>query len=858
MSQSPDRSWYTKKRFNLPLLMLWAVILILSILPSALEVWLPNLWLKAGGRQAHIENLDLNLFTGTLSLKGLRLSGPQDQRSSLKLLQVDIAPLALLKGQVVIESVAIHGLRLAIEQQKQLRIAGILLPAAAPADEASEPVPAESPQELPDLAIHKLLLSDLKLTFTDRFATTETQIVELSLSDLHTRARERAVPLQGLFELNGQTVQVDMQALPFAQQPRAEGRLQVKALNLAPFAAYAGEALEQLQGQLHIDTHWSLALQDTALQIDQSGRLSLQQLALRLPPPQAGLEALSVAANLVLDQQLSFNLKGSSIDLQQEGQLDISQLAINSSPFAAGLEALLWQGSLQWQQEQPLVHGQLQLQGLHSAVSERADPLLAWSDLQLEEVLFDGQQASIALLRVDQLEAAALQTEAAMLAWEQLQLQQLQWQPQEAIGLTVQQIDIHQPQLQVQLDPQGQPQGLADLLATLPTTAEPNDSATPQPEPDTAEPPQPAPGFHVAAIQVHGPAPLSFTDHSVTPVFNSEWMIDSIHVDNVQAETPVPIRARLQQGEKSTITLESELLLLNPAENTQAQINIERLSLPPISSYSAKASGYGVETGQLDAEIALTLQQREIESELILGLDYLSLIKLNDDNAEKMNSAIGMPLNLALSTLEDKNRHIHLQVPISGNIDAPDFDLSQVIRSAMGGAMKSASISYLKHAIQPYGTLISVFSWLGKQATNIRLHPVEFAAGSSAIDAAQDEPMDKIAALLEERPGLTLKVCGFSTEADQQLIRQLMRQEHQEKQEKLAEAALKDGKQHSPVDYVEDQKLTTQRALQLADLRSQATRTAMQTRGVDSERLIECLSAVDADEDALARVEILL
>ena len=75
-------------------------------------------------------------------------------------------------------------------------------------------------------------------------------------------------------------------------------------------------------------------------------------------------------------------------------------------------------------------------------------------------------------------------------------------------------------------------------------------------------------------------------------------------------------------------------------------------------------------------------------------------------------------------------------------------------------------MTYLKYALQPYGTVIALAEIAGEQAMKVRLDPVAFAPGKAELESERFEYLERIAKIINERPEITVKVCGVAVEAD--------------------------------------------------------------------------------------------
>lgn len=213
-------------------------------------------------------------------------------------------------------------------------------------------------------------------------------------------------------------------------------------------------------------------------------------------------------------------------------------------------------------------------------------------------------------------------------------------------------------------------------------------------------------------------------------------------------------------------------------------------------------------------------------------------------------------------------------MPVKGNIDKPDFDLSLIINKAMGKAMKSASLSYLKHLLQPYGSLITLFSLAKKAASHISLPPILFETNSLAFKAKQQDLLDKVLTVMAKRPGLKIKACGISSLQDQIAIKGQLIEAEKNRLEKAGKIAIKElsrnimagnkkteNKKAIPkekVIVISDQAIQ-QKMQQLADQRSAKVKNFfLEKGGLKSSRILNCLSFSNTEEKSNASVELLI
>ncbi|MCK5665963.1 MAG: DUF748 domain-containing protein, partial [Thiotrichaceae bacterium] len=357
---------------------------------------------------------------------------------------------------------------------------------------------------------------------------------------------------------------------------------------------------------------------------------------------------------------------------------------------------------------------------------------------------------------------------------------------------------------------------------------------------------QPKPlNIEIAELTLLNSGYIDFSDLSVSPNYKTKIHLNRLDVNDISSQKNANFDIALNQGDYTTVDIKGDGLIFDPADHIQFLAQIKQLDLPPVTPYTSSAMGYGMKSGVIDSTIKVKLDNREIDSEVKLVIDSIEVVETSKDTAEQISSASGMSIDLAISTLKDKNNIIDLKLPIKGNIDKPDFDLKHIINKAMGKAMKSATFSYLKYALQPFGSFVTLFSLAKKAANHISLPPVLFKPNSLVFKADQQKLLDKVVKVLQDRPGLKIKACGISALEDQIEIKSILLKAEiaRLEAEALKKSTVKKAEKKSAnpetkkaeeieVDKIEiDPKLIHQKMRELADSRSAKVKAVFLEQG---------------------------
>ena len=98
------------------------------------------------------------------------------------------------------------------------------------------------------------------------------------------------------------------------------------------------------------------------------------------------------------------------------------------------------------------------------------------------------------------------------------------------------------------------------------------------------------------------------------------------------------------------------------------------IELPPLTPYSVKYAGYGIEKGKLTFDVHYRVENRKLTAENRLVLDQLTF-------GERVESptATKLPVLRAVALLKDRHGVIDIQLPISGSLDDPQFSVGGLI-----------------------------------------------------------------------------------------------------------------------------------------------------------------------------------
>ena len=304
----------------------------------------------------------------------------------------------------------------------------------------------------------------------------------------------------------------------------------------------------------------------------------------------------------------------------------------------------------------------------------------------------------------------------------------------------------------------------ARLLVRAPDTVSPG--AAPQaPQAGPAQPVQvrhEKPGTRAQAHGANDPFPvriqrvrfqnakLDFTDLSLLPQFSAK--IYDLNGVITGLSSSRDTRSQLElDGRVDDFGLARIRGSLNPfafADRTNVDVRFRNLDMLSVSPYTMKFAGYKIADGKLSLDLGYKVRDSRLEGDNQIVIDQLTL-------GEKIDSpdAMNLPLELAIAILKDSDGRIDLNLPVSGDLNDPQFSYGAVIWKAIGNLLT-------KIVTAPFRALGAMFGGDGEN-----LQAIDFDPGSDRLLPPEREKLVKVAQILAKRPQLKLLVPGRYSEA---------------------------------------------------------------------------------------------
>ena len=238
-------------------------------------------------------------------------------------------------------------------------------------------------------------------------------------------------------------------------------------------------------------------------------------------------------------------------------------------------------------------------------------------------------------------------------------------------------------------------------------------------------------------------ADLNFADLSLTPQFATN--INSLSgVINGLSNNPATVSQVELDGkvdQYGSARIRGSLQPFHATDFTDLKLSFGNLEMNRLTPYSGKFAGRKILSGRLSADLEYKIRNRRL-----LGENQFIMNRLRLGGHVDSPDAAHLPLDLAIALLQDSNGVINLNLPVSGNLDDPQFSYGRIVWKAFVNVLTKL----VSAPFRALGNLLGINS--------DTLQAVTFDAGSAMLLAPEQEKLKSVALAMSKRPALTLTV----------------------------------------------------------------------------------------------------
>ncbi|WP_156493626.1 DUF748 domain-containing protein [Oleiphilus sp. HI0125] len=792
-------------------LIIASLLLVWLLSPYLIQYYAPKVLVDYKLQLSDASHVRLNPFKGAVSIEDFQLINTKDKNLGIEISEavIDLNFWSLTQNVVSFDTLDFDNIQLNIERNGDaIRVAAFDIPENSNQNEQETNTNNDATPTAWSLNIPLLEIDALSIEFSNNDKQHSAQLNKFNLSEL-TLASDS---LRGTFHLDALVndaalnldTDFDFHSSDEGLSGQASFSSSLAELQTKAFAYLAQDFTSRAEGAISYEINGQLSL-DKA-----------QNLTLELTNTNVVLENVTLNIDPFIIRESSLNISTSELSLGRS-----SEGVLNSNGIVS-----------------------LEGEDLELGPSNKKDILIAINALSIPSIDYElkdsglsiGQIASITVRKL--LASKVIQTDeneqkidpTPLLTLNSIHVDQLYLNPN---NLSIETIELEGLNANVFVDAE---QNVSNLVTVHQEAHEQVEKADAEkadvqneiaeqeqiqePNAQSAEQPaeQEAFGFSLSKFALKDQGMVNFIYEGVTPSFKQSLNIDKLTLAKLDSTTPesfAQLHAMFTAGQYTSAEIKSELAPFKDKTNLSLEMNLKEFSLPKISPFIRTAAGFDMSAGQLDSETKVSVVDDEIDGTVDLHIRGLEIDNAGDVHSGSIAEQTFIPLNLALSSLEDSNGRIELDIPLKGNVNNPDFGLNGFINLVAQRAALAASQSYLINTFVPYANIVTLTTIAGSYALKPRVEPLYFDEGEVELDEEQKAFADKLDALLNDKEDIHIGICGFA-----------LPDEDDENPKALANQRAENLKQY----LVNEKKLA-------------------------SSRILICKSKVDTREDAKARVE---
>jgi uncharacterized protein DUF748 len=239
---------------------------------------------------------------------------------------------------------------------------------------------------------------------------------------------------------------------------------------------------------------------------------------------------------------------------------------------------------------------------------------------------------------------------------------------------------------------------------------------------------------------------IQFSDFFIKPNYSANLTTVQGAISELKPEAPGDLDLQARLDNAAPVEIKGKINPLSKDLFLDIVADAKDIELSPMSPYSGKYVGYGIEKGKLSFNVKYKVENRKLSANNKIILNQLTF-------GEKIESptAIKAPVLLAVALMKDRNGVIDIDLPISGSLDDPQF--------SVGGIVLRIIVNVITRAVTaPFSLLASAFG--GGSGSGDELSYIEFDNGRSNLNQAAQAKIATLTKALTNRPALNLEIAG--------------------------------------------------------------------------------------------------
>ncbi len=330
----------------------------------------------------------------------------------------------------------------------------------------------------------------------------------------------------------------------------------------------------------------------------------------------------------------------------------------------------------------------------------------------------------------------------SFLQWDDLALKELALNI-EPTSVKLEEVALVKPAVVLTIDADGN----SNMTRLLAPQGESDEQLTEE-EPVTEEPSAPPPSVQVETVRIDNLL-IQLADRSINPNVRTKIEEFSGTIKGLSSEqlakADVDLGGKVDQY--APFKIQGQINPLSEDAYTDVSLIFDNLNLTTISPYSGKYAGYPITKGKLSLDLGYKLSQKEL-----VGKNKVLVDQITMGSKVESPDATSLPIPLALALLKDRKGLIDIDLPVSGNIDDPEFSYGGIIWNALVNLIT-------KIATSPFSLVGGLVGGvMGDDPDALKY--IAFSPGAMEMPPTEQEKLVALGKALTDRPGLRLDVTG--------------------------------------------------------------------------------------------------
>lgn len=253
---------------------------------------------------------------------------------------------------------------------------------------------------------------------------------------------------------------------------------------------------------------------------------------------------------------------------------------------------------------------------------------------------------------------------------------------------------------------------------------------------------------------------ITYSDYTIKPepfVYNIKKIIAksrNFDFDTINRITSTGIYMNNGEGR---ITFEGKI---NDLTNSKILVDLERIPLTDFSNYSVYLFGYPITGGTVNLSSEIVIKENGLEGINTFDFNKPTFAKKLKDFTPEIN----VPLKLGLYCIKNRKGVAHLVLPISGNIDKPEFSFKNAVFHGFGNLI-------LKFATSPF----RIFSRNHDEEEEY-LDRIALSGILGELSAEETAKFDSLSSTLSNSEDIraSLKLMSYQKTADQEIAQNML------------------------------------------------------------------------------------